>query len=150
MSKKYTVTVNVNDVNDKLEDGTINNISRRVWHYANGGNWSSQSKDQWKLTMGGSGTCGTLRFDDSVNDEHFFVLIGVHNYKRWCDIVTDEEDSDLTKLLSQYYDDNYPHRTGVRWKQRSKASATTDNGTKIKVKFTKDDGHDLKVELTIE
>ncbi|CAG7851016.1 SubName: Full=Related to Agaricus bisporus lectin-Agaricus bisporus {ECO:0000313/EMBL:CCA74595.1} [Serendipita indica DSM 11827] len=52
-----------------------------------------------------SGSCGSLRFESDTG-EHVIALFGVHEYKRWCDIVTLLPATDTTcKLLPQWYVD---------------------------------------------
>lgn len=74
-----------------------------VWHYANGGSWS-QSDGTLKLTMGGSGTSGMLRYQNETGGEPFTVVMGVHNYKPWVHILPDVAPSETcVVLLPQYY-----------------------------------------------
>ncbi|KAF8522797.1 Cytolysin/lectin [Gautieria morchelliformis] len=56
-------------------------------HYANGGTWS-ESNGMLVLTMGGSGTSGTLRFVADTG-EIFLIVLGLHNYAPWCNVVPD-------------------------------------------------------------
>lgn len=66
-------------------------VEKTVYHNARGGGWTDcvdESVGEQTLTMGGSGTSGMLRFKNPKGDQ-FLVALGVHNYKRWCDIVTD-------------------------------------------------------------
>ncbi|KAF9036260.1 fungal fruit body lectin-domain-containing protein [Panaeolus papilionaceus] len=54
-----------------------------AWYFANGAKWN-KSNDVHVLTMGGSGTSGTLRL--ATDSEAFLIALGVHNYKSWIDI----------------------------------------------------------------
>ena len=66
-----------------------------------GGTWA-ESNGEYVLTMTGSGTSGTLRFVGN-DDEIFLVVLGVHNYKRWGDIVTNlDEDQTGAAINPQY------------------------------------------------
>jgi len=79
----YNITVRVFQTNP----GVFFRLAEQtVWNYANGGSWDSVS-GTYVLAMGGSGTSGSLRFV-STSGESFVATFGVHNYKRWCDIVT--------------------------------------------------------------
>ncbi|OBZ78202.1 hypothetical protein A0H81_02578 [Grifola frondosa] len=83
---------------------SVSIVEKTVWHYANGGTWSEVDGQQ-VLTMGGSGTSGTLRFKSESGD-YFLVALGVHNYKRWCDIVTDLTSSNTgVEIHPTYYQD---------------------------------------------
>ncbi|KAF7762188.1 hypothetical protein Agabi119p4_8781 [Agaricus bisporus var. burnettii] len=53
--------------------------------------------------MGGSGTSGSLRFVSSDTDESFVATFGVHNYKRWCDIVTNLTNEQTALVINQEY-----------------------------------------------
>ncbi|OBZ77384.1 Boletus edulis lectin [Grifola frondosa] len=76
MPQPYTIHVNINQYcGDRFHV-----VEKTVWHYANGGRWS-ECNGQLTLTMGGSGTSGTLRFKNPCGD-YFVVALGVHNYKR--------------------------------------------------------------------
>ncbi|PPQ81531.1 hypothetical protein CVT25_013327 [Psilocybe cyanescens] len=52
--------------------------------------------------MGGSGTSGIVRFA-SDSGENFAVVLGVHNYARWCDIVTDIPTTQTATTLQPIY-----------------------------------------------
>ncbi|KAG2043731.1 Cytolysin/lectin, partial [Suillus americanus] len=55
------------------------------------------------LVMDGSGTSGALRFRNGAG-EQFVVTRGVHNYKRWCDIVIDLTPGDTgVRIQHEYY-----------------------------------------------
>jgi Fungal fruit body lectin len=69
----YTVAVRVYQTNP---NAFFNVVEKTAWHYANGGTWS-ESNGAFALTMGGSGTSGTLRFVADTGE--IFVVLGVHN-----------------------------------------------------------------------
>ncbi|OTA55465.1 hypothetical protein K449DRAFT_388140, partial [Hypoxylon sp. EC38] len=55
--------------------------------------------------MSDSGQSGALLLQSS-RDERVFVVVGVHNWVRWCDIVTSISPADSAgKVLEMYYDD---------------------------------------------
>ena len=94
----YKITVRVYQTNP---NNFFRLVEQTVWKYANGGTWG-ESNGEYVLTMGGSGTSGTLRFvgDDG---EKFIVALGVHNYKRWGDIVTNLADDQTGVVINPQY-----------------------------------------------
>ena len=100
-----------------------------------------------------SGTSGMLRFKNS--DGYFFLVArGVHNYKRWCDIVDNTDDTGLMVNLSYYPDKDgnhdYPgNRWDVLWKQRDNFEMTLDCGMTVTVDYYVKDGNDLCATITI-
>jgi len=86
--QSYTVHVRVIQTEPS---GWWDVVEKTVYHNARGGAWTDRADEsvgEQTLTMGGSGTSGMLRFKNPKG-EQFLVALGVHNYKRWCDIVTD-------------------------------------------------------------
>ena len=73
----YTITVQIYQTNP---NAFFRVVESTVWQYANGGTWA-ESNGTRVLTMGGSGTCGSLRFVSDTG-ENFIATLGVHNYKR--------------------------------------------------------------------
>ncbi|KAG2128533.1 fungal fruit body lectin-domain-containing protein, partial [Suillus bovinus] len=74
---------------------------KNVWH---NGRWSNTDSIQ-TLTMGGSGMSGGLRFISGTR-EKFLVVLGIHNYKRWCNINTDLVPlATATNIHPEYYMD---------------------------------------------
>jgi hypothetical protein len=161
----YTITITLYDENDKL---LLDKTQKWGWHYANGATWATPvvqqnafgyvySPQPWNvsnnvpevkyvLTMGGSGTSGCLRFERK-SGKPFLVAVGVHNYKRWCHIVTDLSKSDTTHtILPTYYG-------GIRdenlWKQREKFTKTDKNGFTYNIEFKQKTGHNLTADLSI-
>ncbi|KAG0631476.1 hypothetical protein M758_1G256200 [Ceratodon purpureus] len=64
------------------------------------GYWTERDGTEHTLTMEKSGASSMLRFKNS--DGYFFlVALGVHNYKRWCDIVDNTDDTGL--MVNQSY-----------------------------------------------
>jgi hypothetical protein len=62
--------------------------------------------------MGGSGTSGSLR-----NGREFVVTLGVHNYKRWGDIVTNLKNDQAARIVNpEYYSNKCPNRQTQREK----------------------------------
>ena len=141
----YTISVRVYQTNP---NAFFNIVEKTVWQYANGGTWSESNGEQ-VLTMGGSGTSGTLRFV-ADNGENFIVALGVHNYKRWCDIVTNLSNQQTGVIINpEYYDSKYPDREAAREKQLASYNVKNAKGRNFAVNFTKGDGNDLKANIII-
>src|SRR5258708_4060463 len=84
-------------------------VESTVWKYANGGTWDLVDGYQ-VLKMGGSGTSGSLRLQSS-SGESFVVTLGVHNYKRWGDIVTNLKNGQTALTINpEYYSSAHPDR----------------------------------------
>ncbi|KAF9523521.1 lectin [Crepidotus variabilis] len=124
-------------------------VEQCVWYYANGGTWATTS-DGFKLTMGGSGTAGLLRFMSQDGQEAFFVAMGVHNYKPWVDIITGlGNDVTGVKALPEYYNDTNPPRVASRESQRTSQSINSITNRVISVNYTVAEGNNLKLDITI-
>ncbi|KAG2109272.1 lectin [Suillus discolor] len=143
----YTIVVRVIDATNNNSNFTL--AEKTVWHYANGGRWSDTDSIQ-TLTMGGSGTSGGLRLKSSTGEE-LFVVLGIHNYKRWCDISTDltPEDTGM-KIHPEYYTDGTAQNK-LLWEQLSEIQKTSAKGTKVNVKYVQEaaDGKSFVVHITI-
>nr|ANW37921.1 lectin [Boletopsis grisea] len=122
-------------------------VEQTVWNYANGGTWSDENGEK-VLTMGGSGTSGTIRFV-ADNGEDFIVALGVHNNKRWCDIVTSLAANNNTGVIinPQYYNDG--PRAYAREKQLATYNVGNAQGRNFAVNFTVSDGQELKANIII-
>ena len=112
----YTIKVRVYQTST---NAVFRIVEKDTWHYANGGTWADID-DYHILTMGGSGTSGMLRFMDEEGEESFYVAMGVHNYVRWVDIVTDLGSTSGTnaRALSDYYNGQSEVRVAAREAQR--------------------------------
>ena len=121
-------------------------VEQTVWNFANGGTWTA-ANGELVLTMGGSGTSGTIRFFNADTGERFIVAIGVHNYKRWCDIVTGLNPPDTGVVMHQeWYGEK---RSFMREKQTVSHNVASAKGTKFEIKYTVVDGNNLKANLII-
>lgn len=119
-----------------------------VWQFANGGTWD-QSEGTYVLKMGGSGTCGSLRFV-SDTDENFIATLGVHNYKPWCDIVTNlTPDQTGVIITPQYYSNQHPDRERQREKQLTAYSVKNAKGRQFTIQYIIADGNNLKCNIII-
>jgi len=141
----YTIHVRVIQTKPK---SWFNIVEKTVWKYANGGTWCECEGEQI-LTMGGSGTSGTLRFMNP-HGEYFLVALGVHNYKRWCDIVPDLSPSNTgVEIHPTYYSEGSGNRNDVLAKQLAHLEKTTRKNTKVTVDYYEENGNDMRATITI-
>jgi hypothetical protein len=139
----YKITLRVYQTNT---NAYFHVVEQTVWNYANGGTWS-QTDEERTLTMGGSGTSGTIRFV-ADNGENFIVALGVHNYKRWCDIVTNLTGEQTGTVINPQYYNSGP-RAYQREKQLATYSVSNSKGRKFTINYTVTDGNDLKANIII-
>jgi hypothetical protein len=139
----YKITLRVYQTNP---NAYFKVVEQTVWNYANGGTWSNSDGER-ALTMGGSGTSGTIRFV-ADNGENFIVAIGVHNYKRWCDIVTNLNNDQTGVIVNPQYYNGGP-RSFAREKQLATYNVNNSKGRKFTINFTVTDGNDLKANIII-
>lgn len=137
----YTIKLHI--IQNTIDKFSIN--ENTCWHYANGGTWDREG-GYHVLRMGGSGTSGMLRLG-SNSKESFCLAVGVHNHRRWCDIVVDLKDDDTAQKIhpAYYLCDGSP----MLWKQLSEITKTTRRGMNIGIKFSINEGTELCAELTI-
>lgn len=142
----FTITAHVFQTNPNV---FFHVVEQNVWHFANGGTWS-EVDGAHVLHIGGSGTAGALRFASEDNDEAFLVVLGVHNSKRWGDIVTDLKNGDTAGvILQQYYEGDHKDRSEAREAQRASFSVSNSKGRKIEFNYTVAEGNNLKVDIII-
>ncbi|PPQ80344.1 hypothetical protein CVT25_003627 [Psilocybe cyanescens] len=123
-------------------------VEKTVWNYANGGTWTPDSAGQTTLTMGGSGTSGIVRFISNAG-ENFAVVLGVHNYVRWCDIITDIPTSQTATTLQPLYYASGSTQSAQREKQQATCSAKANNGRTVNVVYTVATGNNLSADIVI-
>jgi hypothetical protein len=123
-------------------------VEKTCWHYGNGAYWSEVDGDHI-LQMGASGTSGMLRFR-GPSGGYFLVALGVHNYKRWCDIVPDHQASNTGVQIHPTYYDDKDGRNQMLWKQLAHLERTSTTGIKLTVDYYKEDGNTLYATITIE
>jgi hypothetical protein len=141
----YTITARVYQTNP---NAFFNVVERTVWKYANGGTWS-EVNGAYVLTMGGSGTCGSLRFLADTG-ENFIITLGVHNYKRWGDIVTNLTNEETGVIITpQYYSDSNPDREAQRERQLTTYHVSNLKGRNFAYNYTVADGNNLTVNIVI-
>ncbi|KAF8547947.1 lectin [Imleria badia] len=108
------------------------------------GTWS-ETNEVLTLTMDGSGTSGVLRFM-SDKGELITVAVGVHNYKRWCDIVTGLKTNETALVINgQYY--NNGGRDYMREKQLAEYKVTSPAGTNVAIVYKVPDGNNLQADV---
>ncbi|KIY66243.1 fungal fruit body lectin, partial [Cylindrobasidium torrendii FP15055 ss-10] len=145
MSYKITVRVYQTDQN-----AFFNVVEQTIWHYASGGTWAAVSgTGELVLKMGGSGTCGSLRFLDADSDEAFIVTLGVHDSKRWCDIVTNLSLDQTGVVITPQYYNGQADREKAREAQLANYNVNNAKGRNIAVHYTVDEGNDLKANIII-
>ena len=110
------------------------------------GSWSV-TDDEYALTMDNSGTSGTLRFL-ADNGENFLVALGVHNSRRWCDIVTNLTNEQTAVLINPQY-----YVAGARATQRERQLTTysvrNSRGRTFTVNYTVTEGNNLRCNIVI-
>ena len=141
----YTITAQVYQTN---RNAFFHVVEKTVWHYANGGTWG-EVDGAHVLTMGGSGTSGSLRFASDTG-EKFIITLGVHNYKRWGDIVTNlSNDQTGVVITPQYYSNDHRDREQQREKQLATYNVNNAQGRKFEFTYTVADGNNLVVKIVI-
>jgi hypothetical protein len=141
----YSIRINViNNTSD-----TLAIVEKTTWYYTSSCEWSEFSGGHL-LSMGGSGTSGMIRFKSS-NGEQIGLVTGVHNYKRWCDLVVNIENTGADKSTSMYIHPTY-YQPGTnattREKQLSSVVKTTAKGKRVTAFFYVDDGNNLYAVFT--
>ena len=123
-------------------------VEDTVWKFANGGTWD-EVNGYYVLKMGGSGTSGSLRFVSDAGGS-FVVTLGVHNYKRWGDIVTNLKDDQTACIINpEYYSQDCSNREKQREKQLSTYQVADSKGVKYSFEYTVAEGNDLTVRIVI-
>ena len=112
------------------------------------GTWA-EVDEQHVLTMDSSGTSGTLRFKPDGAGEEVVVALGVHNYKRWGDIVTNLTDEQTGVVINPQYYDGTADRAHARESQRSEYSVKNLQGRNFTVNYTVNEGNDLRANIII-
>src|SRR6266702_1627246 len=143
----YSINVLISQTNPS-KNGYFRVVEQTVWKDANGGTWD-EVDGYHVLKMGGSGTSGSLRLVSNT-DESFIVTLGVHNYKRWGDIVTNlTNDQTACVINPEYYSNDCPYRQRQREKQLSAYEVADLQGRKYSLEYVVADGNDLTVRVVI-
>ncbi|CAI6084487.1 unnamed protein product [Clonostachys chloroleuca] len=87
-----------------------------------------------------------LRFMTEQGKEVFFIVLGVHNYKPWVDIVEAPwPNASCVKILPEYYDGKYP----VRCAAAMLSSIHSVEHRTISVGYKDAQGHNLELNIVI-
>jgi Fungal fruit body lectin len=123
-------------------------VEKTVWHYANGGKWS-EVDGAYVLTMGGSGTSGSLRFESDTG-ENFIITLGVHNYKRWGDIITNlTHEHTGVAIHPEYYSELHLERKKQRERQLTSYNVNNTTGRNFAFNYCVAEGNNLKIDIII-
>ena len=143
----YTINVRIYQTNTNA----FFKVVERSSNLGNGlgsSNWT-EANDQHVLTMGVSGTSGMLRLLSNTG-EHVTIVLGVHNYVRWVDVVADG-DSHLYggSILQQYYSGVPRDRRAVRERQAATHTCTNAKGRRFTVSYSQPEGENLVANVII-
>ncbi|KAK7688526.1 hypothetical protein QCA50_008064 [Cerrena zonata] len=108
--------------------------------------WEDLSDSSFLLYLHHSGTSGSLLLLNDKTGERFSVAAGMHNYRPWCDILTDlPEEANSDTITSSYYGS----RSGRLWDNFDKFETTSNMGTKLSMAITMawDGSYDVKVAI---
>jgi hypothetical protein len=142
----YSIKVLIYQTNLQNEYFPI--VEKTVWNFANGGTWSEVDGTHI-LKMGGSGTSGALRLL-SNKGEGCIITLGVHNYKRWGDIITNlKNDQTACVINPQYYSNNFPDRVKQREAQLTTYEVNDLQGRKFSFEYVVAEGNELTVRVVI-
>jgi hypothetical protein len=143
----YTITARLYQCKGQKLTTHFRCVEKAVWKYAQGGTWD-ESNGCHVLTMGGSGNCGSMRFEDGKGGA-FIVTVGVHNYKRWCHVVTDIPSEDTCVIATpKYY--NEKDFEAIREKQLTEFCCHDKSGRKYTCKYTVWEGEKLECDIICE
>lgn len=104
--------------------------------------------------MDRSGTSGILVFRHRESEERLAVMLGIHNYKMWSDILTNADcsfDRESAKdIRDSYYRDN--GRGGMLWKLLNTTSGPLSSGQTVSVvsHATGKSGNSLQSDISIQ
>ncbi|KAG9006207.1 hypothetical protein FRB94_000902 [Tulasnella sp. JGI-2019a] len=137
----YTIKVTI--VQDRKPPFDIDDLGT----HCDTGTWDADPiTSTFTLTMNESGTSGALLYRRPDKDSCCFVL-GVHNYKPWCNVVTDLSPTDTaTSILNTFYGKGFRNQGWVPVLQEQKM---TSKGTLADVRFFKSTGYSLAATINI-
>jgi Fungal fruit body lectin len=142
----YTITIRVYQKDTRA---FFHLVEKTNWKYAAPCLWSEVDGTH-VLIMENSGTCGSLRFESNTG-ENFIATLGVHNYKRWCDIVTNlSPDQTGVVITPEYYDSKHRDREAQRERQLESYSVSNNKGRKFTVSYSVAEGNNLTANVIIE
>ncbi|KAJ8127584.1 hypothetical protein O1611_g6052 [Lasiodiplodia mahajangana] len=145
-AKSYAIHLTI----DQPSRQTFIPVEKVVWSEtksASTDGWISTDTSDHTLVMANSGKSGALLLQSSRN-ERVFVVVGVHNWVPWCDIVTSISPADSAgKVLAMYYGDG--EKAYMRRKTLSEHSVRSAAGTNFRVRFDVVEGHQLIAKFSI-
>ncbi|KAH9974416.1 lectin [Lactifluus volemus] len=134
----YTITVRIYQTD-----------SSAFFHLVEKTNWKYAAPCVWSEVTEPIGTCGSLRLQSDTG-ETFIVTLGVHNYKRWCDIVTNLSPEQTGVVITpEYYDSKHPDRVAQRERQLQSYSVSNNKGRKFTVSYSVAEGNNLTANVII-
>ncbi|KAH9990067.1 hypothetical protein F4779DRAFT_610172 [Xylariaceae sp. FL0662B] len=86
-----------------------------------------------RLRFRGSGHSGVLVFKNSTG-QAFAVVMGIHNWNTWCDIMPDVENMDFEGIAREFWEGSRSYNRWNNWDRKSDKSA---NGGSISVVIRK-------------
>jgi hypothetical protein len=125
-------------------------VEKTVWNFANGGTWSNVD-GRHVLKMSGSGTSGALRLLSNTG-KGCIITLGVHDDKRWGDIIPNLKDDQTACVINpQYYSMDNADRDRVEQRKRQlKTYEVADfQGRKFSFEYVVTEGKDLTVRVVI-
>jgi hypothetical protein len=134
----YTITVRVFHTDPNKA------VHWRVVEYGTDEEWDPIPESP-VLRMPSSGTSGSLRFVSSKGGEQFVLTVGVHNYKRWCDIVTGVSGNQTAMVINGEY-----YGGGSRHSAREKQGSSCQVASKYSCVYSVAEGKDLVADLYIQ
>ncbi|KAG6811749.1 hypothetical protein H0H92_005946 [Tricholoma furcatifolium] len=145
-SSRYNIRLRIYQTNPGDNNVFFRPVEKTVWNYANGGSWN-QIGGEYVLHMNGSGTSGTIRLL-ADNGENCIIAVGVHNYKRWTDIVTNLANDQTGVIINPQY---YSQKDREEQRERQLVSYQVKNakGRQFAVNFIQPEGNDLVANVII-
>ncbi|TFK64322.1 fungal fruit body lectin [Pluteus cervinus] len=135
----YTIAVRVFQTNPNI---FFHVVERTNWYYANCRTWFKQDEKHILTMMGGS---GSLRFVTDTG-ENFIAAFGVHNYKRWGDIVTNLTNNQTGVVVNPQYD-SQADREAVRDRQLASYDAANAKGRNFAINYSGADVNQLVADV---
>ncbi|KAI9462626.1 hypothetical protein F5148DRAFT_1286402 [Russula earlei] len=90
--------------------------------------WQIFLPTQLRLCMMHHGKSATLLFEDGSSSERFSIAVGIHDYKPWCDILTDLPAKARLSIINKTY---YGIRGDRRLANSSRERKVTSRGTAV-------------------
>jgi Fungal fruit body lectin len=141
----YTITAQIYQTDTST---FFNIVEKTCMTYGASCDWS-EIDGAHVLKMGDSGNCGSLRLVSNTG-ETFIVTLGVHNYKRWCDIVPNLTPVQTGVIITpEYFDGKFPDREAQRESQLAEYSVNDSTGRNLTVSYSVSEGHSLAASVVI-